>query len=459
MRINCAHDGPEAWAAMVAHLRRAERELGLTCRIEADLPGPKLRTGPIRPLGRALKLRPKRDGLGRTLQPASVWFTPGERPQAPPGGLVIPADGDVAAVAREGDVIGLQDARGRRRTLRIVARRGSSCRAETDRTVYIGEGCRLELWRPGSKRIAVGHAQGLPEVVDPIVLREGDELVLTREDTPGEPARWDGAAQSPAHIHCSSAQAFARVRPEDRVFFDDGLIGGVVAANDGERMTVHVTSARADGAKLGAEKGINFPDTDLDEPCLGPEDVAALEAVAGDVDMVALSFVRRPEDVALLRAHLVRLCVPDMGVVLKLENHAAFENLPRLLLATLQSRPVGVMLARGDLGVEMGFERLSEVQEEILWLCEAAHVPVIWATQVLEGLAKTGSPTRAEVTDAAMSGRAECVMLNKGPHIVRAVEFLSGVLERMDAHQLKKTAMLRRLSVSENLFANHAPVR
>ena len=68
-----------------------------------------------------------------------------------------------------------------------------------------------------------------------------------------------------------------------------------------------------------------------------------------------------------------------------------------------------------------GLQRLSEVQEEILWTCEAAHVPVVWATQVLEGLAKTGRPTRAEVTDAAMGVRAECVMLNKGPYLIRTV--------------------------------------
>jgi pyruvate kinase len=173
--------------------------------------------------------------------------------------------------------------------------------------------------------------------------------------------------------------------------------------------------------------------------------------MAPHVDTVALSFVRQPEDIAELHGHLLRLGVADLGVVLKVENRAAFEGLPRLLLAALHRRPFGVMVARGDLGVEVGFERLSEVQEEILWLCEAAHVPVIWATQVLEGLAKTGSPTRAEVTDAAMSGRAECVMLNKGPHIVAAVEFLGGVLERMHSHQAKKTPMLRKLSISQNL--------
>jgi pyruvate kinase len=102
-----------------------------------------------------------------------------------------------------------------------------------------------------------------------------------------------------------------------------------------------------------------------------------------------------------------------------------------------------------DLAVEIGFERLSEVLEEILWLCEAAHVPVVWATQVLEGLAKGGAPTRAEVSDAVMSSRAECVMLNKGPKVVSTVEFLSDVLERMEEHHDKRMQLLRRLSVSE----------
>ena len=78
------------------------------------------------------------------------------------------------------------------------------------------------------------------------------------------------------------------------------------------------------------------------------------------------------------------------------------------------------MVALGNLGVEIGFERMDEIQEQILWICEAAHVPDIWATQVLESLVQRGLPSRAEVTDAAMSRRAECVMLNKGPNILRA---------------------------------------
>jgi pyruvate kinase len=112
------------------------------------------------------------------------------------------------------------------------------------------------------------------------------------------------------------------------------------------------------------------------------------------------------------------------------------------------------MIARGDLAVECGFERLAEAQEEILWICEAAHIPTIWATQVLENLAKEGIPSRAEITDAAMGHRAECVMLNKGPYVARAVAVLDDILSRMQAHQAKKRAMLRHLRVADVFSAS-----
>lgn len=103
------------------------------------------------------------------------------------------------------------------------------------------------------------------------------------------------------------------------------------------------------------------------------------------------------------------------------------------------------MIARGDLAIEIGFERLAEVQEEILWLCEAAHVPVIWATQVLDRLVRKGTPMRGEYTDAAMGSRAESVMLNKGAFVEAGVIALDDILCRMEHHQSKKTAQLRAL--------------
>jgi len=168
-------------------------------------------------------------------------------------------------------------------------------------------------------------------------------------------------------------------------------------------------------------------------------------------DIVALSFVERPEDVAELDAEMERLGDSHTGLVLKIETRRGFSRLPSLLLGAIGTRPLGVMIARGDMAVESGFERLAEIQEEMLWLCEAAHVPVIWATQVLDRLSRKGLPTRAEITDAAMGERAECVMLNKGPHVLDAITLLDGILRRMEGHQHKKISTLRSLAVSQTL--------
>jgi pyruvate kinase len=137
-------------------------------------------------------------------------------------------------------------------------------------------------------------------------------------------------------------------------------------------------------------------------------------------------------------------------MILKIETRRAFEQLPGMLLAALGTqRAAGVMIARGDLAVECGYERLAEVQEEILWLCQAAHLPVIWATQVLDRLAKTGRPSRAEITDAAMGVQAECVMLNKGPQIMQAIAVLDDILRRMERHHRKRRPVLARLGASQ----------
>jgi pyruvate kinase len=138
---------------------------------------------------------------------------------------------------------------------------------------------------------------------------------------------------------------------------------------------------------------------------------------------------------------------PD--IILKIERLSAVRNLPALLMNGMQNPGLGVMIARGDLAVEIGFERLSEIQEEILWICEAAHVPVIWATQVLETLNKTGYATRSEITDAAMSVRAECVMLNKGQFIVKTIKTLDDILTRQLGHVDKKRFIMRPLGIAK----------
>ena len=215
---------------------------------------------------------------------------------------------------------------------------------------------------------------------------------------------------------------------------------------------VDITQARADGGRLRSGKGVNFPDTDLRIGALTPKDLEDLPFIAKHADLVGYSFVRHADDIVALQQHLATLDASRVGIVLKIETRHAFTELPKLLLACMRGGRFGVMIARGDLAVECGFERMAEVQEEILWICEAAHTPVIWATQVLESLAKTGMPSRAEVTDAAMSERAECVMLNKGPFVCDAVRTLDNILRRMQAHQAKKRAMLRPLHVARHVL-------
>jgi pyruvate kinase len=278
-------------------------------------------------------------------------------------------------------------------------------------------------------------------------VQQGDSLLLTRAQTPGKPAAQNrqGKVLRPATIPCTLPEVFDSVRPGEGIWFDDGKIGGIIRTVGEDQIRVEITQAKPGGARLLPEKGINLPDTRMRLPALTEKDVADLRFVAANADLVGLSFVRNVSDVESLRARLAEFGGESLGVVLKIETRRAFEMLPDLLLEAMRTPSFGVMIARGDLAVECGYERLAEVQEEILWLCEAAHAPVIWATQVLESLARSGMPSRAEISDAAMGERAECVMLNKGPHVVDAIRVLDNILQRMQAHQSKKRSMLRRL--------------
>jgi pyruvate kinase len=315
-----------------------------------------------------------------------------------------------------------------------------------------GQTCRILIDLCGPK-VRTGDIAASATRRPSIRLQTGDRLVVTGPEKTGRDARDD----QPARIPCTLAGIADDVQIGHRIFFDDGEIDGVVEEIRGGELHVRITRTRPGGKKLRADKGINLPDSHLSVPSLSQDDLRTLDFAASHADIVGLSFVRTPSDVANLQEELDRRRGRDLGILLKVETHEAFENLPGLLLAGLRRPPLGVMVARGDLGVELGFERMAEVQEQILWLAEAAHVPVVWATQVLEQMNKTGMPTRGEVTDAAMSARAECVMLNKGPYVVETVGLIDDILVRMRDHNHKKTPMLRRLKVSEGRWQQDYP--
>jgi pyruvate kinase len=440
-RINTAHDDPTIWLRLIEQVRT----VAPACRILMDLGGPKLRTGPLEPGPAVVRIKPERDALGRTVKPGVILLVDANgRPSGPSSvgresGRSLPVDPNFLAALRPGQAIDLRDARGRRRLMMVSeCRPDGSVIATCDRTLYVVPGTMLHA------HDATTLVGDLPPTAQPIKVRPGDPLRLSFTDARGRPAR----ESSPAVVVTTLPSAFAHARPQDRIWFDDGKIGTVVERVDRDGLDLRVDHADPDGSRIAEDKGINIPEMTSDLRGLTDDDRAALPIAAAHADLVGLSFVRDAADVEALREALDRVGGGHLGVLLKIETREAFENLPSILLAALASPSAGVMIARGDLAVEIGYERLAEVQEEILWLCEAAHLPVVWATQVLETMAKTGTPSRAEITDAAMAERAECTMLNKGPHIVEAVEFLDRILSRMSDHQSKKRTILRPLSVA-----------
>ena len=241
---------------------------------------------------------------------------------------------------------------------------------------------------------------------------------------------------------------FRFVQKGDPVSLDDGKFSGRVLECGTKHMLVEIRHLPVSRPVLRPEKGINLPETDLRIPSLSAEDRAVLPFMAKHADMIGFSFVRHVRDITGLQKRLWALGRPDMGLILKIENRAAFENLPKLMLAAMRGPRAGIMIARGDLAVEVGFMRIAEVQEQILWLAEAAHIPVIWATEILDNLVKKGKLTRAEISDAVKSVRAECAMLNKGPFISEGLRMLRDIDVRMSAHENKKMKTLRSLHVA-----------
>ena len=271
-------------------------------------------------------------------------------------------------------------------------------------------------------------------------LHIGDDLLLVT----GEPIGHDAP---PFSAGCTLPQIFTRVKVGDPISLDDGKLRGRIVRRIAGGFVATMQEGRDKGIRLKPEKGINFPGVDLGLDPLTARDRSDLDFIAKNADMVGYSFVETAAHVALLQDELAarRADWRQLALVAKIETPRAVHNLPSIIVQAASRQPLAVMIARGDLAIELGFERLAEMQEEILWLCEAAHVPAIWATQVLEGLVTKGMPSRGEMTDAAMSGRAECVMLNKGPNAPGAITALDRLLQRMDAHQHKKTPTLRAL--------------
>ncbi len=292
----------------------------------------------------------------------------------------------------------------------------------------------MDIAGPKPRTAAISTPAGRPRLI------VGDELLLCRG------ARLcDGVASF--RTTCTLPGIVDQLKVGDAVALDDGKLLGRIAREEPGAFVVAIEAGRLKGVKLKPGRGLTFPNVDLKLDPLTDKDRQDLDFVLSKADMVGYCFVESAAHVEELQRELAarRHDWRKFPLVAKIETAQALRNLPEIVIAAAGRQPLAVMIARGDLAVGIGFERVAEMQEEMLWLCEAAHIPAIWATQVLEGLVATGVPSRGEMTDAAMAGRAEVVMLNKGPQLVAGVAALDRLLQRMGEHQVKKTPTLRAL--------------
>lgn len=459
MRINCAHDQESTWLGMIKKLREAERVTGRHVRIMMDIAGPKIRTCCLQDGPKVIRIKPSRDVLGRVVQPGRLRLSlQSQKPQSSLDMPTIECHVSWCQSLQPGDQLRFKDTSNRKRQLSVTAVSANEIICETVKTIRISPNTVFKCFRKQSaqwKAIASGTLQDIPAIESRLIIRPRDLLhIYSGSPRPEKTLPEATQDDSPSlQIGCTLPEVFRDIKAGERVLLDDGKISGVVLESTEHELLVKITRARETGQRLGIDKGINFPDSSLRLPALTNKDVQDLRTVSEHADLVAYSFVRSEEDLQHLHTEMKRLGRENLGVVLKIENQQAFENLPLLLLEAMRHHlAFGVMIARGDLAVECGWERLVEIQEEVLWMCEAAHVPVIWATQVLEGLMQNGIPSRAEVTDAGLAARAECVMLNKGPYVVEAVRVLDDIMRRMKQHQIKKRATFRQLKVVERMW-------
>ena len=489
VRINCAHDDPQRWEAMVHNVRAAERAVERRIPISMDLAGPKLRTGPVSlgaPVGRA---RVTRQSDGGVVEPARIWFTaddpdradgpdpsgapvpvrpasssvpPGTTPVAEPGTapgtpappptrgrppLCVRVDPAWLRARRPGDQIEVPDARGLRRSFAVVSAGSGGVLAEGQRNAWVRDGTMIDC--DGDRT----EVRGIPAVPQRIRVHRGDRILLTADMSPVTPP----PPGEEIRLGCALPEVVEALSVGDRVMFDDGVISADVIGTSADAgladsgpaepwARLEVVRCREGGRWLGSEKGINVPGVDVPTPALTDEDRQHLRFAARHADIVAMSFVRTRADVHDAVTALREAAAAsgrELGLLLKIETREAYRGLPGLLLEAMRHEKVGVMIARGDLAVEMGFESLSEIPRNITLLCQAARVPVVLATQVLESLAKTGMPSRAEISDAGSAQRAECVMLNKGPYVAEAIEILDKIHSRMGRIQRKALPLMR----------------
>lgn len=420
-RINCAHDNPTAWRKMIEKVRKCEEEINKKVHVAMDLAGPKIRTGKIPQHHFVKKVRPTKDKMGEVVSPFQLFLMSSELHPTYPS---IQVEQHLIECIKKGDTIRYIDPRSKRRKLKVLEVGAGFVKTEGTKTTYFQKGGKL-FYEENEYSIL-----NVPAEEPFLLLKAEDVLRLEKESV--HPS---GEKTSIPSVACTLSAAIDDAQLGEPVFFDDGKIEGVIDEKHQDHLIIKIIHAKIKGSKLKSNKGINFPKSNLSVSGLTEKDCEDLKFVCKYADIVNFSFVNKPEEVAQLLSEIKKEGQQDeLGVILKIETAKAYKNLPQIILEGLKTEKLGIMVARGDLAVEVGWKKLGDVVREILYMCKAAHVPVVWATQVLEGLSKTGTPTRSEIIDAVISSNSSCIMLNKGPYILDTIKLLNDIIKSFEEH-------------------------
>jgi pyruvate kinase len=267
----------------------------------------------------------------------------------------------------------------------------------------------------------------------PVRLSAGDEFIITTEHIPGN-----------QHEASTTYEGLADdVRAGNRILIDDGNVQLDVTGVSGNRVYLRVVV----GGKISDHKGINLPGINVSAPALPEKDEADLRwALATGADMIAMSFVRSPDDASLARKIMTDLGHPHVPLIAKIEKPEAVNVLPDIVDAF-----DGIMVARGDLGVELPLEQVPTVQTRAIKLARERARPVIVATQMLESMISSPRPTRAEVSDVAgaVSAGADAVMLSAetsvGAYPIETVATMSRIVAVAEESSLRAEHHLSRM--------------
>lgn len=252
---------------------------------------------------------------------------------------------------------------------------------------------------------------------------------------------------------CAIAVIYDQITVGQDVLFDDGEVESEVVEINSDEFILEVKRVKDKKVRIKAEKGLNFPNNEFNFDSLSDKDKADIEFACKHADIIGCSYVNSGRDIRLIQDEVQVVLGDDakhISLLAKIETVRAAKNLPEIIFTAASENPFGVMIARGDLAAESGYIDLAGLQQEIMWICEAGDIPVVWATEVLDTLVSDGVPTRSEVTDAAEGTRADCIMLNKGDYIIDGLKTLNRIIKRMEPIQYKKTPILGKLNFAES---------